>query len=296
MTRRAFIAALLVLLVGLPGSVHANDPAPVIADMARPAVVTIYTDKGQGSGFIVSPQGYVVTNAHVIEGAGRIRAVMQNGREAQGTVVARGSEDVALIRLNVMNMPTLRLGQGRTAQPGEIAVWFGSPKGLIDTVTRGSIANNQRTINGTKYLQLDGYVNPGNSGGPVLNMRGEVIGIITAKDPGSDGIGYALPIETAYALLRDHQVAVNVSAAINDLAYRIPGGDSVSPAPPNGGSPHTDRPSSSLTGRLFSMVGIVALAGATSYGFYRWGRRKQAKQRLIVEASPDDDVSITLKK
>lgn len=265
--------------------------APLIAEIARPAVVTIHTAKASGSGFFVSSQGYIVTNRHVVAGNNDVTVVAQNGKKIPGKVVAVGQEDVALIRIMQENMPTLRIGSGHNAKVGEDLVWFGSPHGLSDTTTKGSLANNNRTINGARNLQLNGYVIPGNSGGPVLNMKGEVIGIVTAKSAESDGIGYALPIETVYKLLVENGVPVNVSADITELSFRDVNTGSDKAMPNKNRSENNGQENLGIYKKI--IVGVIILIVVT--GIYWFNKKRAAKKRIVITDVPVEPINILLK-
>lgn len=213
---------IFVAMFILPMVAQAEESAPAVANLARPSIVTVYAANSSGSGFFVSAQGHILTNAHVVGNNKSVTVVMQDGKRKIAKVLGRGQQDVALLLMDAENVPSLKIGEGHTAQVGESLVWFGAPKGLKDTVSRGSLANNRRMIDGERYLQLDGYVNPGNSGGPVLNMRGEVIGIVTLKDKRADGIGYALPIEASGKLLQEHRVLTNTDKRTSSAPSPLP--------------------------------------------------------------------------
>ncbi|HAL74164.1 MAG TPA: hypothetical protein DCM45_03605 [Clostridiales bacterium] len=195
-----------------------------IAAMNKPAVVAINTtvtatdffgQTGQaqaaGSGFILTPDGYIVTNNHVIAEAETITVVMDNGdvydAELKG---ADPRNDLAVIKIEATSLPTVYLGNSSDLQVGELAVAIGNPLGeLSGTVTAGIISALDRAItldNQTiNLLQTDAAINPGNSGGPLFNSFGEVIGINTAKtsETGVEGLGFAIPIDHAKPIIED---------------------------------------------------------------------------------------------
>src|SRR5215510_14158712 len=139
--------------------------------------------RGVGSGFIVSPKGYILTNEHVIEGATRITVGLQSGEKFRGRVIGIDDEtDVAIIKIDTpRDLPTVTLGDSNSAQVGDWVLAIGSPFGLDQTVTAGIISKKEReTSPGNsfqRFLQTDAAINRGNSGGPLVNMRGEVIGV-----------------------------------------------------------------------------------------------------------------------
>lgn len=158
--------------------------------------------RGVGSGFIVSPKGYILTNEHVIEDATRIIVGLQSGQKFRGEVVGVDPEtDVAVIKIDPsQDLPTVTLGDSNSAQVGDWVLAMGSPFGLDQTVTAGIISKKERESpyfsNFQRFLQTDAAINRGNSGGPLVNMRGEVIGMnsqIATSTGDYNGIGFALP-------------------------------------------------------------------------------------------------------
>ncbi len=164
----------------------------------------IQQQQGQGSGFITRSDGVLLTNAHVVEGSSEVHVTLPDGRSFNGKVL--GSDpltDVAVVKVVASRLPVASLGDSAKVRPGEWAIAIGNPLGLDNTVTAGIISAIQRTNavgegQRVPYLQTDAAVNPGNSGGPLINERGEVIGINTAirQAPGA-GLSFAIPINTA---------------------------------------------------------------------------------------------------
>src|SRR6266850_307473 len=167
---------------------------------------------GVGSGFIVSPTGYILTNNHVIEDATRIIVGLQSGEKYRGRVVGVDDEtDVAVVKIDAPHdLPTVTLGDSNAAQVGDWVLAMGSPFGLDQTVTAGIISKKERETPGSlsnfqRFLQTDAAINRGNSGGPLVNMRGEVIGInsqIATSTGDYNGIGFALPAVEANFVYR----------------------------------------------------------------------------------------------
>jgi serine protease Do len=159
--------------------------------------------RGVGSGFIVSPKGYILTNEHVVEGSSRIIIGLQSGEKYRGRVVGVDEEtDLAVLKIDAPHdLPTVTLGDSNNAQVGDWVLAMGSPFGLEQTVTAGIISKKERETPGSasnfqRFLQTDAAINRGNSGGPLVNMRGEVIGInsqIATSTGDYNGIGFALP-------------------------------------------------------------------------------------------------------
>lgn len=161
--------------------------------------------RGTGSGFLISADGRILTNAHVVDGAEQVTVKLKDGRTLAGKVLgADPLTDVAVVKIEADNLPTVRLGDSQQLQPGEWAIAIGNPLGLDNTVTTGIISATGRTSSQVgvpdkrvDFIQTDAAINPGNSGGPLLNARGEVIGINTAIIQNAQGLGFAIPIETA---------------------------------------------------------------------------------------------------
>jgi serine protease Do len=161
---------------------------------------------GVGSGFIVDPKGYILTNHHVVQGASRITVGLQSGEELRGRVIGVDEEtDVAVVKVETTrDLPTVKLGDSSHVEVGDWVLAIGSPFGLDQTVTAGIISTLQRQTpyftNFQQFLQTDAAINRGNSGGPLVNMRGEVIGInsqIATSTGDYNGIGFALPSNEA---------------------------------------------------------------------------------------------------
>ena len=171
------------------------------------------TESGIGSGFIVSKDGRIITNAHVVEGADTVQVTLKDGRTFKGKVV--GSDpvtDVAVIDVDANDLPTLSFNHAKLL-PGETAIAIGNPLGLDNTVTVGIVSATGRTggqvgipDKRVDFIQTDAAINPGNSGGPLLNAKGEVIGMNTAIISGAQGLGFAIPTD-AIQRISDQLVA-----------------------------------------------------------------------------------------
>ena len=168
-----------------------------------------YKQQGQGSGFIISKEGHILTNNHVVENADKITVILSDEREFKATLVGTDPlSDVALIRIEDSgNLPTLPLGDSDALEVGELVIAIGNPFGLSQTVTAGVVSAKGRTSVGINeyenFIQTDAAINPGNSGGPLLNIKGEVVGINSAlysRTGGYMGIGFAIPINMAKSI------------------------------------------------------------------------------------------------
>ena len=161
--------------------------------------------EGMGSGFIINEEGYILTNYHVIDGAKEVTVTLSDGREVTASVVNYDSDkDIAMIKINEeVKVPgVVELGDSDALQPGEEVVAIGNPlsKELSSTLTKGIISALNRNVEtqsgvSTNLIQTDTAINAGNSGGPLINTKGQVIGINTLKaSDGAEGIGFAIPI------------------------------------------------------------------------------------------------------
>lgn len=160
--------------------------------------------RGQGSGFIVSSNGLILTNAHVIDGAQEVTVKLTDRREFKAKVLGSDkSSDVAVIQIDAKNLPVVVLGNPASTKVGEAVLAIGSPYGFENTATAGIVSAKSRSLpdsNSVPFIQTDVAVNPGNSGGPLFNLRGEVIGInsqIYSQTGGYQGLSFAIPIDVA---------------------------------------------------------------------------------------------------
>jgi S1-C subfamily serine protease len=162
-------------------------------------------EEGTGSGFIISADGRLITNAHVVEGADQVQVTLRDGRTYPGEVMGVDSiTDIAAIKIDAENLPAVTFGDSERLLPGQWAIAIGNPLGLDNTVTVGIISATGRSSaqigiadKRVRFIQTDAAINPGNSGGPLLNAEGEVIGVNTAIRADAQGLGFAIPIETA---------------------------------------------------------------------------------------------------
>jgi len=171
----------------------------------------IAKEQGMGSGIIVDPSGYILTNAHVAEHATSVSVLVyrhrnnpaggaEDGQRFTATIVGSDAlTDIALLKVEATDLPALKLADSDEVHVGQLCLAFGSPLGLQNTVTMGVISATQRQLNNTTpvvYLQTDAAINPGNSGGPLANIQGEVIGMntmIASQSGGSEGVGFSIP-------------------------------------------------------------------------------------------------------
>jgi S1-C subfamily serine protease len=203
----------------------AEDITAVVAT-ARKSVVTITSNgvatngpfsipsTGVGSGVILTSNGYILTNHHVVEGSQSLTVTLMDGRELPATIVKISSTtDLALIKVNASGLPAATIGDAGSIQVGQTAIAIGSPLGTYtETVTRGIVSGLDREVTVsdqstrrqttlTGLIQTDAAINPGNSGGPLLDSAGRVIGINTAVATSAEGLGFAIPISAASDLI-----------------------------------------------------------------------------------------------
>jgi serine protease Do len=174
--------------------------------------------RGIGTGFVIDPTGYLVTNHHVVDGASTIEVTLSDGRKFQGKVIGSDSEtDLALLKIEATGLPTIPLGISSALRVAEPVMAIGNPFGLDHTVTVGIISGTGRFIGAGRYddfLQTDAAINPGNSGGPLINTRGEAVGInsaIASRSGGFQGVGFAIPVDLAKPILQQLRTAGKVT-------------------------------------------------------------------------------------
>ena len=249
--RKRWVACLACLVaLGGVSSVWAGDragrrtPAVRVVEKVGPAVVNIFTEEAPrtarnpfggffgdsfferffkfdlprrktrrslGSGVLIHPQGYILTNEHVIAQAVRIQVTLQDKREFEAQLIGGDARsDLAVIKIDSdQPFPYIPMGHSHDLMIGETVIAIGNPLGLSHTVTQGIISALHRTIHAsrnkvlTDFIQVDASINPGNSGGPLLNIHGELIGINTAIIQDAQGIGFAIPIDSARRIVND---------------------------------------------------------------------------------------------
>lgn len=238
----ALCASAAIAAPSVGDDVYTKNPIARIAKEASPAVVNIDTEtmvtrspspffndpffreffgqeferfnrtvpmRGKGSGFIVDKQGHILTNNHVVEGADKITVTLMDGRHLDAELVGRDPTfDLAVIKVDDKDLPSLALGDSDAAQVGEWVVAIGNPHGFEHSVTAGIISGKNRTlqaadVNFQGFMQTDAAINPGNSGGPLIDLEGRVVGINTAIVPYAQGIGFAVPVNMAKQVMKD---------------------------------------------------------------------------------------------
>jgi S1-C subfamily serine protease len=213
-----------------------SDELEGLVATAAPSVVAVEHGRGQGSGIIVSSDGYVVTNAHVVHGrAGKLSVRLAGGDELGAEVVGEDRpSDLAVLRVNAFNLPSLSLDESRRLRVGQLVVAIGNPLRFERSVSLGVVSAIERSLPGPGrrpfegLVQTDAAINPGNSGGPLLDAHGAVVGINTAVIPYANGLGFAIPAHTAAwvtaVLIRDGRIdrpVIGIAAQGVDLTPKI---------------------------------------------------------------------------
>jgi len=216
------------------------------AEKALPAVVSIevkqrqnyvFEVQGSGSGFIVDKRGYIITNEHVIAGSTSVTVVLGNGRKIPGTVVAVDSlTDLALVKVTTdVDLPVVRMGDDSKLRPGQWVVAIGNSLHFPNTVTAGIVSNTSRTITDndmlryqapkvghSKYVQTDAAINPGSSGGPLVNLAGEVIAVNTMGVlSNASGIAFSIPVSEVKRFLQEFSHGDKRSSQVSKVTYSL---------------------------------------------------------------------------
>jgi S1-C subfamily serine protease len=241
MPKIRFLSVLGLLTFCSPASLPAQEKLSVkeIVQRESPAIVSIYNLDAQGkvratgTGFIVRADGVVITNYHVIRGAQDALVKLKNGEvyDRVSVIDYHPVRDIAILKITAMNLPTVMLGDSEKAEPGDEAVAIGNPKGLEHTVSNGLISA-KRIMQGTQMLQISVPISPGSSGGPLYNMRGEVIGITTSGlvGEGTQNLNFAVPLKYALPMLESTGHMTLAEVAAKDVASEPPGQAASQPA------------------------------------------------------------------
>lgn len=219
-TNAVLVEPVAQLPAAIPGNTTNSNFIAAAVESTGPAVVRIDSERtlrnrptqrgerilsGTGSGFIIKSDGLVLTNAHVVDGADTVTVTLKDGRNFKGQVLGEDElTDVAVVKIQASNLPTVEIGNSEQLRPGEWAIAIGNPLGLDNTVTAGIISATGRSSSAVRvpdkrvsFIQTDAAINPGNSGGPLLNQQGQVVGMNTAIIGGAQGLGFAIPINRA---------------------------------------------------------------------------------------------------
>ncbi len=213
---------------GAAGSVAQTQGEATTIRVARevtPTVVSVSQPRGSGSGIIVNRDGIIVTNAHVVGQARTVEVGLADGRTLRGTVMGTDPTiDVAVVRLEARNLPAAPMGDSDRLEVGQLAIAIGNPLGLERTVTMGVVSavnRNPRGLGLDGLIQTDAAISPGNSGGPLVDSRGRVIGINTVviSGAGASGLGFAVPINLANDIVRQVLTTGRITRTYLGIGY-----------------------------------------------------------------------------
>jgi len=225
--RRILLAPVLLLAVLATGTLAQAQFAQA-ADKIRDAVVTVQVakEKRMGTGFIVSPDGHILTNRHVLGTATEATVKLVNGDELPAKVVKVDPQrDLLLLKIERQRLPTVQFAASGKLKQGDEVAAIGAPFGLSDTLTKGVVSSVGREIEGKKYIQIDAALNQGNSGGPIINEEGQVVGVATKAALKAENMGFAIPSDDAMSFLTE--AGITFAATL----------DTPPPAAPPGGPP-----------------------------------------------------------
>lgn len=196
----------------------------------RDAIVTVETPDGAGAGFVVNSEGYVLTNQHVVGKATEISVKLRSGETLAATVVRAGEgSDLCLLQVERQHLPAVQFASSAQLKQGADVAAVGAPLGLENTLTKGVLSSTDREVNGKHYIQIDAALNPGNSGGPVINAEGNVVGVATSVAKEAQGIGLAIPSDDVMAFL--DAAGVSYALTLSPVKESAPSPPPTEPAP-----------------------------------------------------------------
>jgi len=299
-------AVLLCLTVAVAVPLYAQDAQAQNVKIdglstVDPAVVTIRGPGFDGAGFVVDDAGHILTAAHVVRKAKRVEVKLAGGaRRSARVTVADTGRDLALLDSDDAALPSVTLSPSTGLRPGQDVFALGAPMGLEHTVTKGVVSALSRRVGGQDFLQIDAALNPGNSGGPVVDDRGAVVGMSTVVVKDAQNLGFAVPSEVLAGFLEESKIPYRVTAGENLVPVVVAGA----------GSGPSETPGPEETPVSIPMIiGIAALvslitAAATSLLVIRYVMPRPgaaAQQKPVVRTRPrtadgDDlsDIEITL--
>ena len=198
--------------LGLVTTAAAHAEFATAIQQVRDAIVTVIVPEGNGAGLIVNSDGYVLTNQHVVGQAQSISVKLRSGEKLPAKAVKSGGErDLCLLKVERQHLPAMQFASSGKLKQGADVAAVGAPLGLENTLTKGVVSSTSREIEGKAYLQIDAALNPGNSGGPVINADGQVIGVATKVAKEAQGIGLAVPSDDVMAFLDSAGVSYAVA-------------------------------------------------------------------------------------
>ena len=209
------------------GAWGAEDMSGAI-EQVREALITVGSGERIGAGFIVSAAGHALTSGHVVGAAKQVTVTLVNGQRVSAKVVHKDdARDLAVLDLGRGNLPAVRFAPSAGLKAGTKVAALGAPLGLEGSVTEGIVSAVQRQMGGKTYIQIDAALNEGNSGGPVINERGDVVGVATAVVKEAQNVGFAIPGDEAIAFLQAQNITLSLA-----LGQSAPPAAGVSPEAP----------------------------------------------------------------
>jgi serine protease Do len=223
---RLFVLAMLLLVCCAAAWAQFTEAAGKVRD----AVITVAVEKRTGAGFIVNSDGSAVTNKHVVGDAKSVTVKLRNGEQLTANVIKASSErDLCLLKLDRQHLPAVQFASSKKLKQGQDVAAIGAPLGLEGTLTKGVVSATDRDVNGQKFLQIDAALNGGNSGGPVINQDGQVVGMATKAAAEAEKLGFAIPSDDIMAFLNASDVSFE--AALGDAPKAEPATEAPSAAP-----------------------------------------------------------------
>jgi len=201
----------VIILVGVSLPIASAQDMSGAIEQVKESVLTIKSGERVGAGFIVSPDGHGLTSAHLVGDSSQVTAVLANDEELDAKVAKTDEAlDLALLKLDLKNLPAVHFASSDELKQGARVAALGAPLGLEGSVTQGIISAVEQEVKGKKYLQIDAALNEGNSGGPVIDEHGRVVGVATAIVKEAQNVGFAVPSDQAIAFLQDAGVVLNL--------------------------------------------------------------------------------------
>ena len=252
---RRLMAVAAAVLIALPCLAQKDGPKDnsISAAIERVdgAVVTLRAGHAEGAGFLVNTAGNIVTNAHVVGKLKEVEVRLPNDKVARAAVVATDARrDLAILKTGAPVNTSVQLGSAANLKPGAEVAALGAPLGLEHSVTKGIVSSRLRKMGGQEYLQIDAALNPGNSGGPVIDSRGCVVGVSTFMGKNAENVGFAIPSETLARFLDE-----------NNVSYKVVPGDDLASAPQAAGADEERGPSAPSG---LPLAWLIAIAAAVS--------------------------------
>ncbi len=293
--RYCWLVVIILVGVRLP-TASAQDMSGAI-EQVKESVLTIKSGERVGAGFIVSPDGHGLTSAHLVGDSSQVTAVLANDEELDAKVTKTDEAlDLALLKLDLKNLPAVHFASSGELKQGARVAALGAPLGLKGSVTEGIVSALEREVKGKRYLQIDAALNEGNSGGPVIDEHGRVVGVATAVVKEAQNVGFAVPSDQAIAFLQDAGVLLSLPLGQQGPAAvkRPATGPAKPPAPPL--VKQARPPWLLLVGIPFAVALAVSLL--VSLLVTRRVRRRPAEPEVTLAPTSEDedlsDVDITL--